>query len=88
MQSLQTQRNLTTARDLQCFKQRRDARGINKGNLGQVYDDDFRWLSLQDGLKPIAEIWRRIDAYVAMQSQECAFFAVIHGDVKTVVSGH
>src|ERR1700752_4627109 len=62
LQSIQTQCPLKTACDLERFQQGRDAGGVNKGNLRQIHDDDFRWAPLQDGQKPIPKIRGRMDA--------------------------
>jgi len=79
---------LPIARDLECFKQSRDAGSVGKGDLRQIHDDGFRWLALQHNEKPIAEIWRGIDDETATQAHDCAFFAALHGDVKIFGSGN
>src|ERR1700756_2142044 len=82
LQSLQTQCPLKTACDLECFKQGRNAGGVNIGDIRQIHDDVFRWLALQYRQKPIPEIWRRIDTNVAIQAQACTLFTLLNGDVK------
>src|SRR5581483_9473441 len=53
LHSPQTQCPVALARDLERFQQGRDSAGVNIGRLGQIYDDGFRWLTLQHSQKPI-----------------------------------
>src|SRR4029079_3311421 len=84
LQPLQAQRRSTMARQFECFKQGRDTGSVHVRDLRQIHDDGFRWLPSQHGQKPIPKSWGRINAHAAMQADECAFLAAIHGYVKAV----
>ena len=86
VQSSQTQSRLSVTRELECFKQGGDARGVNKGDLRQIHDDGSRWLSLQDREQAIAKHRRGIEAHPALQAHECVLFAVLYVDIKAVVA--
>jgi hypothetical protein len=79
--ALQLESNLAVPCHFKSLNQGRDPGGFDGAEVRYVHRDRVRqWISRQDGLQMIANIWRGIHVNTALQADDGVHATVIHSN--------